>query len=178
MIPGGFESKVINFASSRESKMSKEQKLIDLHDRRLDSVESHALVLANHKPTSLASAADRLNLVKHQMAKEAASLEFNRNLRDLEGKDTSQISNRLVATLQKIAAIDLEVKKLGATFVDPKSAEVQEMVVVWVETLTEVLKELVGEGIMTSQTMDLLINKFGAALDGWEDRVAGNIEEK
>lgn len=140
---------------------------------RTEYVENHKLVRANPPPGEYNSAASRLILVKHQMAVEAVALEFNKYHLDLEGKDTSTVSSRIVATLQKMSEIDLEVKKLGATFVDPNSEEVQRMATLWIQTLADTLSEMVKEKNLDSQTMDLIFNKFSGALEGWEDRVGG-----
>lgn len=157
----------------RPPKSSKIKELEALQVRRGEYVTTHPLVQANPHPPNLNTAADRLNLTKHQMAKEAAVLEFNRAQLDLEGRDTSQMSSRIVATLQKISEIDLEVKKLGATVIDPRSPEVQKMVDVWIATLSETLTQMVRDDVLEPQTMDLLFNKFSGALEGWEDRVGG-----
>ena len=138
---------------------------------RATYIETHNIVLANPPPVDFSSAAARLLLVKHQMAREAAALEFNRYYLDMEGRDTSSLAPRIVSILQKISEIDLEVKKLGSAIVDPRSEEVRQMVAVWVQTLTTTLTGMVRENLMPAQTMDLFVSKFSEALEGWEDRV-------
>jgi len=141
---------------------------------REEFVTNHKLVQANPAPAESNSSVNRLILVKHQMAREAAALEFNKFHMDLEGKDTSTVSSRIVGTLSKMSDIDLEIKKLGATVVDPHSSEVQNMVQIWVETLTGALSDMVRDKTLDAQSMDLLINKFSNALEGWEDQVGGS----
>lgn len=144
-----------------------------LHQQRLEFVSDHPIVLANPVPKTIVSAADRLNLAKHQIAREVATLEFNRGRMDLEGKDTSAVSVRVVQSIKKIADLDLEVKKLGHVVIDPKSEEVQAMVRSWLGTLTTVISGMAEEKILSPQTMDLLFSRFGEAMEGWEDRVSG-----
>lgn len=151
---------------------TKAKALRALNQQRLEFVDQHPLVQANPLPKNTVSAADRLNMAKHQMAKEVATLEFNRGRMDLEGKETSALSTRIVQTLKKIADLDLEVKKLGHVIIDPRSEEVQVMVRAWLETLTTVISGMVEEKVLPTQTMDLLFSRFGEAMEGWEDRVA------
>jgi hypothetical protein len=182
------EAKVIKL-SPKESKESKDsekrgpgrptnaEKLKDvLRERskeRQDFVDNHPLVQANPLPAEVNSAVGRLILVKYQMSREAAALEFNKFHLDLEGKETATVSSRIVGILDKMSNIDLEIKKLGNVVVDPRSDEVQKMVAVWIRTLTETLSDMVKDSALEPQTMDLLINKFSNALEGWEDRVDG-----
>lgn len=147
-----------------------------LRERSLERnkfVNTHPLVQANPKPFEVNSAVGRLVLVKHQMAREAAALEFNKFHLDLEGKETATVSSRIVGILDKMSGIDLEIKKLGNVVVDPRSEEVQKMVALWVEILSTTLTSMVSDRVLDTQTMDLLFNKFSAALEGWEDRVGG-----
>lgn len=135
-------------------------------------ITNHALVLANPAPMDAVSSVSRLQLFKNAMAREVAAMEFNKNIKDLEGLDTTSLSSKIVLTLGKMADLDLEIKKLGHVTLDPKSEEVQKMASLWVTTLSDVLTELVKDAVLDSQTMDLLFSKFGAALEGWEDKVA------
>lgn len=168
------EEKPVKRGRGRPPKAEKlKEELKERAKERIEYVKNHKLVQANQPPNEFNSAASRLILVKHQMAVEAAALEFNKYHLDLEGKDTSTVSSRIVATLQKMSEIDLEVKKLGSTIVDPRSEEVQRMAALWVNTLMETLSEMVQEKTLDAQTMDLLINRFSSSLDGWEDRVGG-----
>jgi hypothetical protein len=148
----------------------------ELEQRRVERqafIENHPLILANPAPTEVNSAVGRLILVKHQMAREAAALEFNRGVLDMEGKETATVSSRIVSTLDKMSGIDLEIKKLGNVVVDPRSEEVQKMAALWIKTLSDTVTGMVADQSMDTQTMDLLFNKFSAALEGWEDRVDG-----
>lgn len=138
--------------------------------RRQEWVAEHPLVKQNPMPTG-ASAIDKLNLVKASMAKEAATLEFNRIELEKRGLDTSQISSRIVSALNKISGIELETKKLGHTVVDPKSTAVQNIFKLWVSALQETLSSLVESGTLDEPTMDLLFNTFSNKMEGWEDRV-------
>lgn len=133
-------------------------------------IESHPLVMGNKAPEGN-SAIDKLKLIKFQIAREVATLEFNRIELEKRGVDTTPVSSRIIAGTSKIADIELEIKKLGHTVIDPSSTEVQNIFKMWLSNMTEVASDLVREGAMTTQTMDLFFNKLSAKMEGWEDRI-------
>ncbi len=134
-------------------------------------VNEHQLVVQNQPKGKGHTAADKLNLLKYHIARETAVLEFNRIEMEKRGVDTSQTSTRLIASMKQIADIELEVKKLGHTVIDPNSEEVQKIFKFWLEQMQTVVGELVEEDAMDSQTMDLFFSKFASVMDGWEDKV-------
>ena len=132
---------------------------------REEFVRNHPVVRQNIIENPSQSAIDKLKVVKYQIAKEVAVLEFDRMEMAKRGVDTSQVSTRIVNSLKQIADIELEVKKLGSTVVDPNSAEVQAMFKSWIGTLQKVAEE-----VMNPEDLDLFFNKFSMAIDGWEKR--------
>ena len=159
------------------SSNKRNDQLVKRQEAREHYIATHSLVLANPAPVDSISAVARLQLLKNAMAREVAAMEFNKYNKDLEGKDTTALSSKIVLTLGKMADLDLEIKKLGHVVIDPKSEEVQKMASLWVKTLMDVLVELVKDGVLESQTMDLLSSKFATALEGWEDKVeSGDLE--
>jgi hypothetical protein len=138
---------------------------------REEFVKNHLLVRHNEVKGSGHTAADKLNLLKYYIARETAVLEFNRVEMEKRGVDTSQNSSRIIASMKQIADIELDIKKLGHTVIDPTSEEVQKIFKFWLGCLKTVISELVEGKAMDSQTMDLFFNKFSSAMDGWEDKV-------
>lgn len=134
-------------------------------------VDSHPLVVHNQPKGQGHTAADKLNQLKYHIARETAVLEFNRIEMEKRGVDTTQTSTRIIASMKQIADIELEVKKLGHTVIDPNSEEVQRIFKHWLEQLRVVVNALVDEDAMDAQTVDLFFNKFSSAMDGWEDKV-------
>lgn len=138
---------------------------------RAKFVEDHPLVVHNQPKGHGHTAADKLNQLKYHIARETAVLEFNRVEMEKRGVDTTQTSTRIIASMKQIADIELEVKKLGHTVIDPNSDEVQRIFRFWLDQLRSVVNELVDEDAMDAQTVDLFFNKFGSIMEGWEDKV-------
>lgn len=138
---------------------------------RREYVNNHALV-RGHEPKSTGnSTVDTLNQVKYQLAREAASLEFARQDRDLRGLDTSQVSAKVVSAWMKVSAIELNIKKIGVTVLDPNSEEMQRVHKMWVDVIRDVMTAMVTEGVFEAEVLDLFFNKFSLAMEGWEDRL-------
>lgn len=108
-----------------------------------------------------------LKLIQTEVAKEAAALHFARVESEKYGKDTSQTSTRRIDALTKIANIELEIRKLGPSSIDPHSEEFQRIFSMWVEAIRDVAAET-----LSPEQVDLFFNRLTTKLDGWEDRVA------
>jgi len=135
-------------------------------------VEIHPLVEQNPMPTGC-SVVDKLNMIKHETAKEVATLMFNRIELEKRGQDTTPVSVRIVNALKNISSIELEVKKLGHTVIDPNSTEMQNILGVWIDALKATLSDLVKARTLDEPTMDLIYNKFAGKMEGWEKRIKG-----
>ncbi len=141
-------------------------------------LEYHALMSAEkarfiaQDPVVIAASNNRvqalaiLALIRVEIAKEAAAIQFQRMESEKFGKDTSQTSTRRIDALGKIANIELEMKKLGPTTIDPHSEEFQKIFALWLELLKGIMTEL-----FTAQQIDLFFNRLDSALEGWEERV-------
>lgn len=111
--------------------------------------------------------ADMLHLIKLEVAKEAAALHFQRIENEKLGKDTAQVSTRRIEALNKIAGIELEIKKLGAGMIDLKSEKMQRVFKFFISRIREIAGETLAE-----EEVDLFFNRLSTALEGWEDECA------
>lgn len=114
-----------------------------------------------------------LHLIKSQVAKEAAALEFQRIENEKYGKDTAQISTRRIDALTKIANIELEIKKIGGDILDLKGEKFQRVFALLIDSFREV-----ASNVLSEEQVDLLFNRLGTALEGWEERAAIAITGK
>ena len=117
-----------------------------------------------------ADALQILNLIKLEVAKEAAALHFQRIENEKFGKDTAQVSSRRIEALGKIATIELEVKKLGADLLDLRNEKFQRVFKLWVDRMREAATE-----VLSPEQIDLLFNRFSTSLEGWEDKAMDSI---
>ena len=120
-----------------------------------------------------ADSAEILNIVKAQVAREAAALAFQRVENEKFGKDTAQISTRRIDALTKIANIELEVKKMGGDLLDLRGEKFQRVFAMLIESFKEV-----STTVLSEEQVDLLFNALGTKLEGWEDRAALAITGK
>lgn len=118
-------------------------------------------------------AATLLRVLLAEMAKESAALHFQRIENEKYGKDTAQVSSRRVETLNKIASIQFELKKLGADVIDLHGERFQRVFAFWIESLKEVAKD-----VLTPEQCDLFFNRLATTLEGWEDRASEEMAGK
>lgn len=134
---------------------------------REDFLESDAVVQA------IAVDADSHELfkcIKLEVAKEAASLHFERIETEKRGRDTSMISGRRIEALKKVAEIEMKVKEAEAGSINPKSEKMQKIFALWVEILQKIAKEVLPE-----EHYAMLFNRFGTAMEGWEEKVQNEL---
>jgi hypothetical protein len=134
------------------------------------AIDSDSLVRA---ATLNADSADMLHLVKIEVAREAASLLFQRTENEKYGRDTSQVSTRRIDALKKIADIELEVKKIGAGMIDLKNEKMQRVFKFLIGQMREVAQE-----VLAPEAMDLYFNRLSTALEGWEDKCSELVASK
>ena len=108
-----------------------------------------------------------LRTVRAEMAKESAALHFQRVENEKFGKDTSQISTRRMEALNKIAAMEFEIKKLGADVIDLHGERFQRVFAFWIETLKEV-----AQATLAPEQADMLFNRLETTMNGWEDKAS------
>jgi len=137
----------------------------EMSETKEEFIERDPVVIAATKGKVEASLL--LRVIRTEIAKEAAALHFQRVENEKFGKDTSQTSTRRIDALTKIANIELEIKKLGPSAIDPTSEDFQKIFAMWVEMVRDVAAET-----LSPEQVDLFFNRLGTKLDGWEDRVA------
>lgn len=143
----------------------------EMAKERIRFVENHELVTSSKPHGTGNTTADKLNRLKHHIAREVAVLEFNRQEAEKRGVDTTQTSSRIINSLKQIADVELEIKKLGHTVIDPNCEEIQRIFRYWLDILKQVMSDMVEEKALTPEAMDLFFNRFSNLMDGWEDKV-------
>lgn len=107
-----------------------------------------------------------LHRVKEEVAREAASLHFTRIEEEKYGKDTSQMSSRRIGALREIAALELEIRKLGVSMIDVRSERFQKIIKYFLDTIREAATE-----VSTPEQLNLLFNRLETKLENWEEQV-------
>lgn len=111
-----------------------------------------------------------LTSLRMEIAKEAASLHFQRIEAEKYGKDTAQTSTRRIDALTRIAHIELEIKKLAPDSLDVRSEKFQKVFNMFIEFLRECAQET-----MPPETLDLFFNRFSTMMEGWEEKAESMI---
>lgn len=106
-----------------------------------------------------------LMALKLEVARETASLAYQRLLNERAGKDISQVSSRRIDALKKIADIELEMRKIGVDQIDVYGEKVQKLFNFWIELIKSAAAET-----MSQQQADLFFNRLTSILDGWEEK--------
>jgi len=106
-----------------------------------------------------------LREIKREIAREAASLHFDRMEFEKRGKDPTTVSSRRIEALRRIADIELKIRELDQHALNLSSEKMQRIFALWVETMREIAQE-----VLPSEVMDLFFNRFATAMEGWEER--------
>lgn len=114
-----------------------------------------------------------LHIIKSQVAREAAALEFQRIENEKFGRDTAQISTRRIDALTKIANIELEIKKLGGDILDLRGEKFQRIFKLLIGKF-----ETVAGDVLQPEQVDLLFNRLSTEMEGWEEEVAVAVAGK
>lgn len=120
--------------------------------------------------TGKVDAPDLLRKLRTEIAKEAASLLFQRVESEKFGKDTSQTSTRRIDALTKIAHIELEIAKLGPSQIDVRSEKFQQVISLFIEFMREAAAET-----MSPEILNLFFNRFETKMNGWEDKAEDKL---
>lgn len=113
-------------------------------------------------------AAEMLQNIKLELAKEVAILQFTQTEGESKNEDVSDISTRRIRALREIVNIEASISKMGIAAFDVKSEKFQKIVKYFFECIRESAVE-----ILDPEQVDLLFNRIETHLDGWEDRVQG-----
>lgn len=116
---------------------------------------------AGKDPLSLLSA------LKKEVARETASLAYQRMINERMGRDSSSISGRRIDALKKIADIELEMHKIGFDQLDLHGEKLQRVFQLWTEIVKDAAVATLG-----AEQLDLFFNRLTTAMDGWEERAA------
>lgn len=108
-----------------------------------------------------------LSIIKAEVARETAALHFQRIENEKLGRDTAQVSTRRIDALKKIADIELEIKKLGASAVDVRSEQMLRVFKFFIETVRTIL-----EDNLSPEQCDLIFNRFSTEFENWQDKLA------
>jgi hypothetical protein len=139
-----------------------EQHAQELMERRVRYVDADPLVKTVN---ANGDASTVLREIKREIAREAASLGFDRLEAERRSKDPSSASIRRIEALRRIADIELKLREIDQHSVNLSSEKMQKVFAMWVETLQEIAQE-----VMAPEVMDLFFNRLGTAMDGWEER--------
>lgn len=119
---------------------------------------------AGKDPVSLLSA------LKKEVARETASLAYQRMVNERMGRDTSALSGRRIDALKKIADIELEMHKIGFEQIDLYSEKLQRVFQLWTQIVKDAAVATLGP-----EQLDLFFNRLTTEMDGWEERAADLI---
>lgn len=108
-----------------------------------------------------------LNTLKQEVAREAASMAYQRQLNEKMGRDISQVSKARIDALKKIADIEMEMRKIGFDQIDVYGEKFQKIFKLWITTIRDV-----ASVTLTAEQLDLFFNRLTTEMDGWEDKAA------
>lgn len=108
-----------------------------------------------------------LSALKKEVARETASLAYQRIINERMGRDSSSISGRRIDALKKIADIELEMHKIGFDQIDLHGEKLQRVFQLWIEIVKDAAVATLG-----AEQLDLFFNRLTTAMDGWEERAA------
>jgi len=108
-----------------------------------------------------------LSALKKEVARETASLAYQRIINERMGRDSSAISGRRIDALKKIADIELEMHKIGFDQLDLHGEKLQRVFQLWTEIVKDAAVATLGP-----EQLDLFFNRLTTAMDGWEERAA------
>jgi hypothetical protein len=111
-----------------------------------------------------------LRILKVEIAREAASLHFERLEVEKRGRETGQVSTRRIEALKKVAEIELRLKELYPTVLDLHGEAVQRVFQLWLERMTTVAEE-----VLPAESLALFFNRFATAMEDWETEAEARL---
>jgi len=107
-----------------------------------------------------------IHSAKVAMAEETAALGWERRQHEADGREIGQISSRRIDGLSKLAAIELELHKLGGPVLDPRGSRMQQLWGLFMDTVSEAAR-----GTLPAAKAEDVIARLEQAAVGWEDRI-------
>jgi hypothetical protein len=103
------------------------------------------------------------------MAQEAASMRFGKRCMETDDRaGTEKIGSRIIETYTRMAALLLELRKVGGSeTLDPRSPKVQVVVRAFHEQMEQAARETLGD------QAEAFLSRYRALAEGWEDRIPG-----
>lgn len=111
-----------------------------------------------------------LHRVKLDVAREAASLQFQRIECEKYGKDSSAISIKRVKALEEIAKIELKLRQVDQDSINLHSEKMQKIFAMWIEIMREVALE-----ILPPELLAMFFNRFATEMQDWEEKAQNNL---
>jgi hypothetical protein len=130
--------------------------------RRLEHVEADEVVRA---VADKDNATEVLQRVAEALAEDAAVLQHERIEQQKRGRDVGQLVSRRVETLNKLAALEIEIGRQVAGVLDLNSEAVQRLLKIWVDDVTRVAHE-----VLTPESFDVFVTRLEVAVADWEER--------
>jgi hypothetical protein len=100
------------------------------------------------------------------LAREAASLEFQRIELEKRGRDPAQVSSRRIDALKKIAEIELKLRELDQEGANLSGEQMQRVFGLWVDKTLEVARE-----ILSPELVDVFTNRLATNMKNFETEV-------
>lgn len=135
----------------------------EIAQQRLQFLEEDSVVQSVRKKTE---APKTIHEIRVNLAREAADLEFLKLELSKRGRDTAQVISRRADVLLRLASLELEAMKADASTLDPWSEPMQKVFRLWVETLKNVVSE-----VLPRAEADAFYTTLGARLENWEKQV-------
>jgi hypothetical protein len=173
---GPFEGKtgIVKRGPGRPRKIERRPGRDDLEYHALMAVERQKFIDTDPLVTLIeGNPSDTLALlhrVKLDVAREAATLHFQRIESEKYGKDTSAISIKRVKALEEIAKIELKLRQVDQDSINLHSEKMQKIFSIWVEKMREVALEL-----LSPELFDMFFNRFATEMSNWEDEAQNNL---
>lgn len=114
-----------------------------------------------------------LRKVQVQIAREAASLEYDKNEAILRGLDSTKYTVKRVECLKKIVDVELQIQQLNKLDTNVSLENMQAIFKIWIERL-----QVVASDVLTEEQSKMFFNRFSTAMEGWEQEAQSILEEK
>lgn len=138
------------------------EEIARLEEEKLKFIESDPIYTSIGKIEEFETTLQRIKL---EIAREAASLHYQRIETEKKGKDTSHVSAKRIDALERIAKLELKLRQADKDSISLSGEKIQKIFLLWVETMREIASE-----VLRPEEMDLFFNRFATAMEGWEEK--------